>query len=266
MTDDFGKIMVFGDYEGNLEAIVDKLNLLRWSFDSVRCEWAVEKSTAAERGDNKKGRKRREVIVLNGDLPDPSLRPVKKSFVLKDGRRCFAGDADASIIEQWEADKDAGAFNVDQYTLHKLSALISPHLRKGTIEFVAVLVSSGVVRHERLLVRFDGCAEWHVCVSSDSPVFADHWTCRETEYYDPVMLVPLPPGGGHTPENFNSANHAKIETEVTTGQRIVGEFHELVEERIKYLRNQGHEAQANELGEAAAIAVVKMLMAVYDFA
>ena len=35
MTDNFGKIMVFGDYEGNLKAIVDKLNSLRWSFELV---------------------------------------------------------------------------------------------------------------------------------------------------------------------------------------------------------------------------------------
>jgi hypothetical protein len=46
MTDDFGKIMVFGGYEGNLEAIVDKLNSMRWSLDGVGGrEWAVEKSS-----------------------------------------------------------------------------------------------------------------------------------------------------------------------------------------------------------------------------
>jgi hypothetical protein len=131
---------------------------------------------------------------------------------------------------------------------------------------VAVLVSSGVVHHERLLLQFDGCAEWHVCVSSDSPFFADHWTRMETKYYDPVMLVPLPPGGSHTPENLNSANHVKFETEVTTGQRIVGEFHALVEERIKYLRSEGHDSEANGLGAAAVIVMGKMVAAVYDFA
>ena len=190
MTDNFGKIMVFGDYEGNLKAIVDKLNSLRWSCESVGGrEWAVEQSSAAERGDNKKRHEKREIIVLNGDLPDPSLRPVGKIFVLKDGRRCFADDADASIIEQWEADKDDGAFDWDAYTLRELSALISPHLHKGTIEFVAVSVSRGLVRHERLLVRSDGCAEWHVCASMNDPLFADHWTHRDTEYYDPLVLV-----------------------------------------------------------------------------
>jgi hypothetical protein len=190
MTDNFGKIMVFGDYEGDLKAIVDKLNSLRWSFESVGgCEWAVEKSNAAEKGAYKKRHKEREIIVLKGDLPDPSLRPVGKIFVLKDGRRCFAGDADAAIIKQWEADKDDGAFKLDVYTLRELSTLISPHLHKGTIEFVAVFVSRGLVRHERLLVRSDGFAEWHVCASMDLPIFADHWTRRDMEYYDPLVFV-----------------------------------------------------------------------------
>ncbi len=196
MTDDFGKIMVFGDYEGNLNAIVNKLNSMQWGFQSVGDrEWAVEKSSAADGDDNKERHKKkekhkkREIIVLNGDSLEPSLRPVGKIFVLKDGRRCFVDDADASIIKQWEADKDDGAFNWDEYTLCELSALISPHLRKGTIEFVAVCVSRGVVRHERLLVRSDGRAEWHVCGSVDGSLFADYWTHRDTEYYDPFVLV-----------------------------------------------------------------------------
>ena len=55
MVDNFGKIMVCGDYEGNLKAIVDKLNSLRWSFESVGGrEWAVEQSSAHGRGANKK--------------------------------------------------------------------------------------------------------------------------------------------------------------------------------------------------------------------
>jgi hypothetical protein len=180
MTDDFGKIIVAGDYEGDLKAIVDKLNSLRWSFESVGGrEWAVEQSSAPEK---------REKIVLNGDLPDATLRPVGKIFVLKDGRRCFADAADASIIEQWKADKDDGASNWDIYTLRELSALISPYLHKGTIEFVAVSVSRGYVRHERLLVRSDGCAEWHVCESRTEPISADHWTRRDMEYYDPIVF------------------------------------------------------------------------------
>ena len=56
MTDNFGKIMVVGDYEGDLKAIVDKLNSLRWSFDSVGGrEWAVEQSSATSGVPTKKG-------------------------------------------------------------------------------------------------------------------------------------------------------------------------------------------------------------------
>ena len=147
MSDNFGKIMVLGDYEGNLKAIVDKLNSLRWSFESGGGrEWAVEQSSAHEWGahkgrDHKKGRghkkgrdhKKREIIVLNGDLPDPSLRPVGKIIVLKDGRRRFADDADASFIEQWEADKDDGAFDWDECTLRELRLLFHRTSAQGAM-------------------------------------------------------------------------------------------------------------------------------------
>jgi hypothetical protein len=170
-------------------AVLSKLHRNEFSLSTGGREWAVEQSSADEQGAYKKRHKKREIIVLNGDLPDPSLRPVGKIFVLRDGRRCFVDDADASIIEQWEADKDGGASNWDVYTLRELSALISPHLHKGTIEFVAVFVLRVFVRHERLLVRSDGCAEWHVCESRNDFGFADHWARRDTEYYDPLVLA-----------------------------------------------------------------------------
>jgi hypothetical protein len=210
MTDNFGKIIVVGDYEGDLKAIVDKLNSLNWSFEGVGGrEWAVEQSSAHG-----------EVIVLNGDLPDPSLRPVGKIFVLKDGRRRFADDADASIIEQWEADKDDGAFNFDEYTLRELSALISPHLHKGTLEFVAVFVSRGLVRHERLLVRSDGCAEWHVCASVNDPFFGDHWTHRDTEYYDPLVLVVSGTRGALSRDSVRCLRQAGYDTPALTRMAV----------------------------------------------
>ena len=136
MIDSFGKIIVCGDYEGDLNAIVKKINSLQWSCGSsgVEPEWAVEQS-----GVNRLY-EWREVIVLKGDVhPNASLRPIGDIFVLRDGRRCFADDADELFIEQWEADYEAdGAMDWDECTLSELSGLISPHLNKGTIEFVAV--------------------------------------------------------------------------------------------------------------------------------
>jgi hypothetical protein len=129
--DDFGKIMVFGDYEGDLKAIVDNLNSLQWGIGG---QWAVKQSRVPGGG------ARREIIAPKGDY-NATLR-------------C---------------------------TLSELSAFISPHLNKGTIEFVAVRASWSDIWHERLLVRSDGSAEYHKCISD----MADSESYPETMYYEP---------------------------------------------------------------------------------
>jgi hypothetical protein len=207
---EFGKIIVSGDYQGDLNAIVNVLNSLQWTYypRGEQYEWGIEQPVVYD----PPSAHMREIIVLNGEVLYPSLRPIGDIFVLKDGRRCFADDADESFIAQWEADKDKGALDWSEYTLSKLSALISPHLNKGTMEFVAVHARSGplerirlledrktgagdvievygshgYVSHERLLVRSDGCVEWHACRKLD-------WTGDggETlsEYYEPSTLT-----------------------------------------------------------------------------
>ena len=126
--DEFGKIMVFGDYEGDLKAIADNLNSLQWG------QWAVKQSRVPGGG------ARCEIIAPEGDY-NATLR-------------C---------------------------TLSELSGLISPHLNKGTFEFVAVRASRFEVWHERLLVRSDGSAEYHKCISD----MADSESYPETMYYEP---------------------------------------------------------------------------------
>jgi hypothetical protein len=162
MAGNYGTIIVAGDYEGDLKAIVDSLNSLRWNFgdsDGAHHEWTVEQGwfqrSSGERG----------IIVLKGDVPCPSLRPMGRFVVSKKGRRCLAADADE--LE-------------DRCTLRELSALISPHLTKGTIEFVAVHASRGYISHERLLIDADGHAEWDSCNSSDR-FSLSRWTRREAE-------------------------------------------------------------------------------------
>jgi hypothetical protein len=104
--------------------------------------------------------------------------------VLSDGRRCFANDADESFIEQWEAEKgEPGVFDFVVCTLGELSALISPYLNKGTIEFVAVLATWADVCHERLLVRSDGSAEYHR--TSENRFVSNSGTYTVSEYYEP---------------------------------------------------------------------------------
>jgi len=124
MNDMFGKIIVTGDYEGDLKAIVDVLNSLRWSYGYLRGEkhkWGIKRGIVYNRpGVN------REIIVQTGDILFPRLRPIGDIFVLKDGRRCFADDADESFIAQWKADKDDGAKDWDKYTLNERSYFTAP--------------------------------------------------------------------------------------------------------------------------------------------
>ena len=168
---DFGKVIVCGDYEGDLKAIVDNLNSLEWE------RWSVKQSVRA-------GGARREIIVAKGDYSG-TLRPIGDIFVLSDGRRCFVSDADELFIEQWEAEKgEPGVFDWDRCTLGELSALISPHLNKGAIEFVEVRAADGMIDHERLLVRSDGSAEYHNCNSVNSG-YCRVWTDTDSEYYEP---------------------------------------------------------------------------------
>jgi hypothetical protein len=210
MNDAFGKIIVVGEYEGDLKAIVAVLNSLRWGLypDGEEHRWDIEQGVVCERpGVN------RDIIVLNGDMNFPILLPIGDILVLKDGERCFANNADESFIKQWKAEEGDGTKSWDYCTLSELSALISPHLTEGAIEFVAVHASSGsygchLVRsllemqcalgearashgclyHERLLVRSDGSAELHKCHKIN-------WTGLEgktySEYYEPSILAAL---------------------------------------------------------------------------
>jgi hypothetical protein len=81
-----GNIIVCGDYEGDLNAIVDNLNPLQWScgYSGRMHEWTVEQDCI--------NKSEREIIVPNGDVPDPSVRPIGHIFVLRD-RRCFADES-----------------------------------------------------------------------------------------------------------------------------------------------------------------------------
>jgi hypothetical protein len=170
MIDKHSRIIVCGDYEGDLKAIVDGLNSLRWSFgfwDDEQPSWAVKESL------------NRQIIVVTGNVPCPSLRPMGHFLVLKNGRRCLAGYADNSFMEQWQYNGD---YKWDECTLPELSHLISPHLAKGTLEFVAAHASEEYVSHERLLVRPHWYAEWHNCASSNC-FGLERWTRRETEQY-----------------------------------------------------------------------------------
>ena len=208
MIDDFGKIMVFGDYEGDLKAIVDKLNSLRWSFESVGGrEWAVEQSSAHESGaykgsDHKKGRyhkkgrdhkkgkdhKKREIIVLNGDLPDPTLRPVGRFLCLKTGGVALLMMRMRRLLNNGNQIKTtvlSVRTNVRSTSLallfHRTSTKARLNLWRCSYQ-EGSFVTSGF--------SFDPMAAPNgICVRRwTDPLFADHWTRRDMEYYDPLVL------------------------------------------------------------------------------
>jgi hypothetical protein len=178
MTDSFDKMIVCGDYEGDLNTIVHVLSTGFWFG-----EWRVGRDICE---------REREIIVLNGNIINPTSCPEDNILLLEDGRRCFEDEADDAFVEQWEAERgedNGGAYRECDHrrecTLGEISALISPHLNKGTIEFVAVHASEIAIYHTRLLIRSDGSAEWHRCISRDFAIGDCAGTYSETQYYEP---------------------------------------------------------------------------------
>jgi hypothetical protein len=142
MTDAYGAIVVCGDYEGNVKAIADALNRLKWSDDAG--------FVASEDGR----------VTLDGYCVQyPTVYASRDIYVFKDGRRIFSDEADESVIEEWE--NEDGELDNESYSLEELSDLISPHLTKGTIELVAIGQESGCCYSYcgRLAIRSDRSAE-----------------------------------------------------------------------------------------------------------
>jgi hypothetical protein len=79
--------------------------------------------------------------------------------VFADGRRIFRDEADESVVEKWKTE-DKWETEEVTYSLKELSDLISPHLTKGTIEFVAVANEKNRYAYcDRLVIRSDGSAK-----------------------------------------------------------------------------------------------------------
>lgn len=168
MADAYGIIIVCGDYEGDLNAICDVLNSLDMTNDDAR--FAVYENEG--------------IIGLDSyEVQYPTLSPCRDFYVLDDGRRVFFDEADQSIIDEWEQGKCLS--EGQEYTLEQLSALISPHLTKGAIEFMAVAHEKCRYAYcERLVIRSDGSAErrrYHTDIHSTT----EPWSHDEYEQYDP---------------------------------------------------------------------------------
>lgn len=151
-TSAFGMIIAVGDYKGDLDAIVDVLNSLEMTADDDDGPWRVF-------GDG--------TIGFNGTRNEyPTVYPSSDILVFKDGRRCLLNEADESMYDEWQ--EEDGTMDCERYSLEQLSNLIAPHLKKGTLELVAVAqeipvaYKSGICAYyERLIIRSNGSAERH---------------------------------------------------------------------------------------------------------
>ena len=170
MADAYGTIIVCGDYEGDLNAIVNVLNSLELNSDCV--QFQVHKD------------KRESIYLDSRCVQYPTLSPSRRIYVFEDGRRVSADEADEAVIQEWE-DNDGDLDCDEPYTLEELSSLISPHLSKGTLELVAVATEKNrYAYYERLVFRSDGTAEWHHH-SADIDSINVPWSYSLSEHYDP---------------------------------------------------------------------------------
>lgn len=168
MADAYGTIIVCGDYEGDLDAIAEVLNSLRLNQDGAQF------SAYDDEG----------IIGLDGfGVQYPTVFPSREIYLFGDGRKVFADASDASVVEQWEADKD-GDLESESYSLEELSGLISPLLTKGTIELIAVgNEKNRYAYYDRLIIRSDGSAERHSDMSD--ALTRGSWNTHGSDEFDP---------------------------------------------------------------------------------
>ena len=173
MADAYGMIIVCGDYKGDLDAIAEVLNSLKLNKSDVQF------SVYGDEG----------IIALDGyDILYPTVCPCREIYVFGDGREVFADASDASVVEQWEADEDGDVDEGEEYSLEQLSGLISPLLTKGTIELVAVATEKDrYAYYDRLIIRSDGSAEWHLDMSSAQR--RESWNTRGSDQFDPSEKI-----------------------------------------------------------------------------
>ena len=84
---DYGMIIVSGDYEGRVGALVERLNTLDLHRDG-------DGSTFIEH--------RKRIIVSTRSQEGPTVFPVRHIMVFDDGRRIDCREATDRLIREWE--------------------------------------------------------------------------------------------------------------------------------------------------------------------
>jgi hypothetical protein len=133
MSEGNGIFLVLGEYEGNLEKIVETLN--EWEFDAEnKIHFSVYENYIST---NKSG----DTVTF------PTVLPLKSWIVFRDGTRVRINKVDEAQLSRDDWD--------DEYEKVELSTIgerISPLLTKGTLELVSNSHNNTFAWRQRLII------------------------------------------------------------------------------------------------------------------
>ena len=137
-TEEFGSIVVSGDYKGKLKEIVDALNTFDWSSDDVGDHFLVS-------DDN------RIAYSSSSHVRIPTVFATRIVVKLSDGRTIPIDEVDKNATKDEE--------DMEYITPEWVSKNVCPLLKSGTLEIVAVAGGSHRGWVDRLIIRADGFVE-----------------------------------------------------------------------------------------------------------
>lgn len=167
----YGSLIVCGDYEGDLEAIVKVLNGFEFDQDDEQDRRFVVHD----------GRIRPNHFEVDGATAAFPLRAWYKS---SDGRRLPAN----KVYELPDEGVEWQFYDFEEVSLAELSEAIAPLLKRGTLELVSIFhYKSKFIMFETLTIHSDGRAQRqkHDCESSPR----NNWHERSTATFKPRKVA-----------------------------------------------------------------------------
>ncbi len=165
MADAYGAIIVCGDFEGEIDSIVETLNRFQWTADGDEFKRVGDKIWMSSYG-----------------VQYPTVFPSRGGMLFGDGRKCFLDEASHLLVEEWE--NEGGDMFEEEYNLESLVKAIAHLLTSGTLELVASAnEKSRYAYFERIAIRSDGNAERHYFRS-----FWQSGTKSCSEEFDPSAM------------------------------------------------------------------------------
>jgi hypothetical protein len=167
---EYETMIVFGDYEGDLEAIAKVLN----AFEFGQGEMSDRPFLVSDG--------RIKLALWNNGLT--AAVPIRWWYTSKDGRRLPANEfpefPELPDEEEWECDCDVP----EDLSVEQLSKIIAPLLTRGTLELVSVRAYPPCdLQFARLAIRADGRAQHESRNYTSAPV--KNWHERYRATYEP---------------------------------------------------------------------------------